>query len=179
MQLFFKRLRKYREVRYFACGEYGDRFNRPHYHAIIYGIRPKEDKELLCKCWKNGLVHTGTVTEDSCNYVAKYMTKKLRGLALAEALKKDPDFKNEFVLMSRRPGIGFPLSDECVQFMKDNGFVYRKGHRSSIPRAYKDKYGIVGKVQDPLSEDFRDECLTQDHINAIVSYSRERLFGKV
>ena len=39
LQKFFKRLRKLiapRKIRYFACGEYGRRTGRPHYHAILY-----------------------------------------------------------------------------------------------------------------------------------------------
>lgn len=42
LQAFIKRLRKRVEpdrIRYFACGEYGDRFKRPHYHAIVFGLR--------------------------------------------------------------------------------------------------------------------------------------------
>lgn len=41
LQLFMKRLRKHfedREIRFFACGEYGDLRHRPHYHLIIFGI---------------------------------------------------------------------------------------------------------------------------------------------
>lgn len=141
LQLFFKRLRKRFALRYFACGEYGDSFGRPHYHAIIYGLSP-DDKSFIEDSWRQGLVHVGTVTDDSCNYVAKYMTKKLRGNSLKEKLKEDPDYSPEFVLMSRRPGIGSELSPEMEQFLKDTGFVYRKGHRSSIPRYYKDKFDI-------------------------------------
>jgi len=40
LQLFWKKLRKAlypKKIRYFACGEYGDTFDRPHYHAIIFG----------------------------------------------------------------------------------------------------------------------------------------------
>ena len=40
LQKFWKRLRKAihpTKIRYFACGEYGDGFDRPHYHAIIFG----------------------------------------------------------------------------------------------------------------------------------------------
>ncbi len=38
LQLFFKRLRKNygKEVRYFACGEYGPKHYRPHYHLLFY-----------------------------------------------------------------------------------------------------------------------------------------------
>lgn len=41
-QAFIKRLRKRVEpdrIRYFASGEYGDNTQRPHYHAIIFGLR--------------------------------------------------------------------------------------------------------------------------------------------
>lgn len=40
-QAFMKRLRKRIEpqkVRYFAAGEYGDQTQRPHYHAIVFGL---------------------------------------------------------------------------------------------------------------------------------------------
>lgn len=44
LTLFFKRLRKtYGEgIRYFACGEYGERFDRPHYHVILFGFIPED-----------------------------------------------------------------------------------------------------------------------------------------
>ena len=40
-QLFMKRLRKQtgQELRYFAAGEYGSKTMRPHYHAIIFGLK--------------------------------------------------------------------------------------------------------------------------------------------
>ena len=40
-QLFMKRLRKYFsniQIRFLACGEYGGKTNRPHYHALLFGI---------------------------------------------------------------------------------------------------------------------------------------------
>ena len=93
LQLFWKRLRKKRKVRYFACGEYGDRFGRPHYHAIIYGVSPDES-QFIQDLWPLGYIKLGTVTEDSCAYVAKYMVKKLRGKSLEAKLSEDPDFQN-------------------------------------------------------------------------------------
>lgn len=158
LQKFWKRLRKERSVRYFACGEYGDRFKRPHYHAIIYGVDPSEI-DLIQKYWDKGYVKLGTVTPDSCSYVAKYMTKKLRGKALDDKLEEDPDYQNEFVLMSRRPGIGSNLSPEMVRFLRDNGFIWRKGHRSGLPRYYKEKYWIPSKKFD------EDRDALEKHLN--------------
>lgn len=158
LQKFWKRLRKERSVRYFACGEYGDRFGRPHYHAIIYGVDPSEI-DLIQKYWDKGYVKLGTVTPDSCSYVAKYMTKKLRGKALDDKLAEDPSYQNEFVLMSRRPGIGSDLSPEMVRFLRDNGFIWRKGHRSGLPRYYKEKYWIPSKKFD------EDRDALEKHLN--------------
>ena len=142
LQLFWKRLRKERCVRYFCCGEHGDRFGRPHYHAIIYGVSPDEI-DLIQKHWPNGYVKLGNVTDDSCAYVAKYMTKKLRGKALKQKLEEEPDYQNEFVLMSRRPGIGAELSPAMVKYLQDNGIYYRKGVMSGLPRYWKEKFDIT------------------------------------
>ena len=98
--------------------------------------------DLVQSCWPNGHVKLGFVTEDSCAYVAKYMTKKLKGKSLEEKLKEDPDFQNEFVLMSRRPGIGSELSPAMIQYLRDNGIYYRKGVMSGLPRYWKEKFDI-------------------------------------
>jgi len=40
-QLFMKRLRKAYpavRIRFFHCGEYGEQYGRPHYHAILFGF---------------------------------------------------------------------------------------------------------------------------------------------
>ena len=65
LQKFIKRLRKHYakrnngiKLRYYACGEYGDRYGRPHYHAIICGLSLRqEDKDLVKLCWPFGLCH--------------------------------------------------------------------------------------------------------------------------
>ena len=44
VQLFIKRLRKaYKKpIKYFLAAEYGDRTKRPHYHAIVFGLKPPD-----------------------------------------------------------------------------------------------------------------------------------------
>ena len=54
-QNFLKRVRIQlgeRKIKYFACGEYGEEKERPHYHAIIFGMSLNEDdKEVIRKAW--------------------------------------------------------------------------------------------------------------------------------
>ena len=117
-QLFIKRLRKQcGSLRYFACGEYGKKSLRPHYHAIIYGFTGTQ--EDIQRCWAQGFIFVGRVTPASCAYVAKYISKRY-----------DPEWRKElesagrtpeFSLMSRKPGLGQPFVEEIVDgLLKSN-----------------------------------------------------------
>ena len=75
-----KRLRKHAKstkIKYYACGEYGSKTERPHYHAIVFNLPRPFDKYIL-KAWKYGHIHVGTVTEQSIFYTTKYALKGLR-----------------------------------------------------------------------------------------------------
>ena len=109
VQLFFKRLRKSsdKKLRYYACGEYGGRFGRPHYHAIVYGLLPDQETRALVKdTWGLGLVHVGSVTYDSCRYVAQYIQKKIVG---RDAAAEYGDREAPFALMSKKIGQKYAL----------------------------------------------------------------------
>lgn len=83
LQKFWKRLRKNlkgRKISYFACGEYGSRYDRPHYHAIIFGLDPfsLKDKDVLKKSWTfcnwEMLSHYfEPVSFQNCRYITKYL----------------------------------------------------------------------------------------------------------
>lgn len=81
---FWKRLRYYVEqkygssarIKYFSCGEYGDKFGRPHYHALIFGLDQSDD-DIIAKAWPFGFIKNGTLTDNSIKYVTGYALKKL------------------------------------------------------------------------------------------------------
>jgi len=112
LSLFFKRLRKKQNVRYYAVGEYGDLLGRPHYHAIIFNLRLDDllpysynngnrlyTSNMLSKLWYNedtkeilGNVYIGHVTFESAAYCARYILKKQLGHnALKLYYDKDTD----------------------------------------------------------------------------------------
>lgn len=107
-QLFFKRLRKRLgsvKIRYAICGEYGDKNQRPHYHAIIFGLDPYafSTRRILEDSWSLGFVHIGRSTAIACmKYVAQYVVKK----RLDRDLYKEQGLVAPFFNMSRRNGIG-------------------------------------------------------------------------
>lgn len=100
-QLFFKRLRKAHNgsaaLKYYLCGEYGGKTNRPHYHAILFNA----DRPLIQDAWNLGSVHYGSVNGASVGYCLKYMSKPGRFPKF-----QGDDRKREFSLMSK--GLGCP-----------------------------------------------------------------------
>lgn len=106
-QKFMKRLRKkYGEgIRFYMCGEYGENFGRPHFHACLFGhnftdlklwketngqklYRSKELEQL----WPFGHSSVGSVTFESAAYVARYIMKKITG----EAAEQHYTFRKSF-----------------------------------------------------------------------------------
>lgn len=164
VQLFLKRFRKHlgqNKIRYFGCGEYGDTFGRPHYHIIVFGVPVDADifrnrhvhyeKGKPCgwhcnlDAWSDpktheyyGKVHIGTVTPESANYVASYVVKKVKG-PHAKEYYASLGIEPEFVLMSRRPGIGSDYVNSHSGYYRTHNFVAMKGIKYPLPRYYKEK----------------------------------------
>lgn len=99
LQLFFKRYRRrLGEVRYFAVGEYGDRFGRGHWHSILFGSSLPVGRAALSEVWPAGFSLVGTCTPASVSYCASYVFKyQVAG-----------DARRTLARMSLRPGLGFP-----------------------------------------------------------------------
>lgn len=158
LQKFFKRLRKSlgcRKIKYYACGEYGSKTNRPHYHAIIFGLSSsKSDKEIIKDCWRfcewynfQDKKAFGTVTYDSCRYVADYIFKKYDNKKCKEVYgDKQPPFK----VCSQGLGLRYALNekDNLIAHM---GFTLH-GSKMALPRYYVKKLGL--KLDDKSNENF-------------------------
>lgn len=138
LQKFFKRLRfdiKPRKVKYYACGEYGDRFKRPHYHAIVFGLSRKE-VDLVNQAWGLGFVKAGTVTYESARYVAGYVQKKLSGTM---AVTEYGDKARPFQVQSQ--GIGKAFCTSYDEYLIDNLGMTVNGVFHSLPRYYRKVLG--------------------------------------
>lgn len=152
IQLFMKRLRKAlfpRKVRFFACGEYGKKLHRPHYHLIIFGWFPSDSwffkkdggvdlfrSPLLEKVWSFGFSSVGRVSLESALYCAKYMNKfayERAGGYFSDMMEFPFRLLPPFVQMSNRPGIGADCAYK-VDLLSDR--IYMNGRSCKIPRYY-------------------------------------------
>lgn len=136
-QLFMKRLRKQnqKKLKYYACGEYGSKFKRPHYHMILFNLTGKIEKKLT-KAWTNGFVDIGNCEPASIRYTTNYITK-----SIWEPENELDDREKEFSLMSKKLGLSY-LTPAMVQHHTSKliGCVTRSGGQlQGLPRYFKNK----------------------------------------
>lgn len=147
-------------IRFYACGEYGDQFARPHYHALIFNFdfydktkwRTTDHghvlyrSKLLEELWPLGTSEVGAVTFDSAAYVARYCVKKVNGDRAAEHYHVvDAEGRShmrvpEFGRMSLKPGIGDPWLKKFGKEVYDFDFVLVNGVKVKPPKFYDRKY---------------------------------------
>lgn len=191
VQKFFKRLRKKfgNGIRFFACGEYGHNFKRPHYHAIIFGLQFTDlmihtvkhgyqyyRSPTLERLWPYGFSLVGNVTFESAAYVARYVFKKQKGDDVDDSLQP-------FVLMSRMPGLGHDWYNKYKSQIYPNDFiVIRDGITCKPPQYYdslleKDNPELYEQVKEARQAKYRrDEDMTDEEYAAAAI--QERLKAK-
>lgn len=167
-QKFMRRCRKHfrcerQRIRFFMCGEYGDDFGRPHFHACLFGaffpdrvLFKRSDSgsnvytsEILSKLWSDpdtgrpiGFASVGDVTFESAAYVARYVVKKVTGNAADEHYKfvtSDGEVcwrVPEFTRMSLKPGIGADWFKKYWPEVYPRDHVIVGGRKLKPPRYY-------------------------------------------
>lgn len=162
VKLFIRRLRKLVKpikIRYFGCGEYGEQFERPHYHICIFN-HEFPDKEVirldskrlldgkrfkkghdhtlysskdLSSIWQKGFATVGELSFESAGYVARYATKKINGPPAGDHYG---DRTPEFAMMSRNPGIGREWIEKYLGDVYPKDFFTMNGRKMRPVRYY-------------------------------------------
>lgn len=164
LQLFHKRLHnnllrsRKKGIRYYACGEYGETTQRPHYHTLIFGYNfpdleyykqspsgePLYTSKKLSALWRYGDHIIGAVTFESAAYVARYVTKKITGEPAENHYQgRTP----EFGVMSRRPGIGLNWFNQYRKQTYDHDSVVLRGKEMPPPKYYDKKLEQLDAAQ--------------------------------
>lgn len=156
-QLFMKRVRfSIGPVRFYMCGEYGPKNQRPHYHACLFGVDFRDripkgkskagsvfyESPTLTKLWGLGIATVQDLTQETASYTARYIMKKLLGQESKRAYDTvDADGvvttrKAEYSAMSLKPGIGARFFEAYKGDIYRGDFVVSGGREYSPPRYY-------------------------------------------
>lgn len=148
-QDFMKRLRKntgVKNIKYYACGEYGTETHRPHYHAIMFNLPLHSNlSSIVADSWGHGHVDHAPGNEATFAYVTKYimkgnLKKEQRILDEETGELMEDDRQREFSLMSKKLGSAF-LKPPMIKHLKENltGTVKIEGRDRALPRYYREK----------------------------------------
>lgn len=192
-QLFMKRLRKVApRVRFYMCGEYGERFLRPHFHSCLFGYTFPDlelfktgnsgcaiySSALLSRLWPHGFASVGELTFESAAYVARYCTKKFTGpgadvhysrvdVSTGEIVQVVPEFGH----MSLKPGIGAVWLDKYKTDVYPHDRVIVNGFEAKPPRFYDKRLLML----DPDTAEFMELVRYRKSLASSVDSSVDRL----
>lgn len=129
--------------KFIACGEYGDKLSRPHYHVIMLGITKSIADEFVPLSWnhiKNGISDVGSLARGGLNYVLKYCTKTSLGKD-AKKLYDDNGVERPFICHSK--SLELDYFERHLQEIEDDNFSLRhKGKLVVLPNYYRKKYDV-------------------------------------
>ena len=161
LQDFFKRFRYHlnglgytdNDFKVVSCAEYGDKFNRPHFHFCLLGINSTLADYVTAESWQHkGLIDSGVLFAGGINYVSKYMTKSPTG-KLADVLYTSKGLEKPFLTHSI--GIGDKwLSEHLLELQENNYCYYNAGQRVPLPPYIRRKldsaklFDVVRQRQD-------------------------------
>lgn len=155
---FFKRLRKAQakgvRIKYYAVGEYGTQFDRPHYHAIIFNA----DENTIQKAWSKqagvgstqrvplGNVKVEPINSNRIGYTVGY--------CISHRWKPNhnrDDRVPQFSVMSQKLGDNY-LTDTMVQWHQEDPanrmYVQDGAYKKSMPRYYKKKLFTPAEIEE-------------------------------
>lgn len=150
-QDFIRSLRKRnkgKKIRYYHCGEYGDKTNRPHYHALLFNYDfadkvlhktsnsgfPIYTSQELSNIWEMGFATIGDLSFETAAYTARYVMKKLTGKE--KKYYEERGIIPEYSTMSRRPGIGAEWFSKWKNDVYPSDFIVVNGKKCKVPKFY-------------------------------------------
>ena len=137
------------KLRYYGCGEYGDKGERAHWHIIMFNIprewikwdpiHEEEYSPKLEQIWGKGIISVSEVNRKRAAYCAGYMMKQVgRWWDDEKEIRVKP-----YQIMSKNPGIGANyINDENRNYhlsTKNNYTRLEGGYKQSLGTYYKKK----------------------------------------
>jgi len=210
VQNWLKRFRKAiapLKIRLVYVGEYGDLTQRPHYHGAIFGypnclrgktrylVGPNRSQKSCCAhcdlimdTWGRGHIMLGSLTAESAQYIAGYVTKKMTAKDDPRLLGRTPEFFQPSLNGAIGSAAMWDVASTLLQFNLDQteadvpvslrhgsrqlplGRTLRKKLRTMIGREENAPQAAIDQYQErmrPLFEAARSDPLNPSVISKI------------
>lgn len=168
LSLFIKRLRRYydyhfeiQDISFYGCGEYGSKYQRPHYHLLLFGCPVPDlelftfkdgfatyNSEIFTKEWGKGFVTLNEFTYETASYVARYCLKKQYGDL--SFFYESNGLVPEFSVMSRSPGIAYEYFRQHKDEIFERGYIPVKKHNGVFHSPIPKYFERLLEKEDPL-----------------------------
>lgn len=199
LQLFMKRIRIQLSragydvnLRYMACGEYGSKFGRPHYHLVLWNFpnlpTAQNTLDIVERAWSIaenafdydticpiGFCYVRQCDYGAVSYICKYMRKK----QTIPSRYTEPTF---FLSSRRNGGIGAQYANEMTAYYRANPeqldiSIYdpysNRTFTAKIPQYFKRKF--FPSLSTLIPKYIRDEYRVYCHHRSIQNYICELL----
>ena len=125
---------------YYLCGEYGDKFNRPHYHAVFFGLDYQLHKSFFENSWKKGSVKVLPCNAKAFRYVSKYITS-------SQGSNDSEYFDYGIIPPFRKMSRGLGLTQFKLHFNElcEYGYFFLDGRKIKPNRYYFNKLITMNK----------------------------------
>lgn len=118
--------------RFFWVGEYGDKTERPHYHACFFGI-PVDQVDQVVRPWEGGYYSVAEMTPQRAAYLAHYTTKKMTKADDPRLGVRHP----EYAQMSRRPALGDVYVAQLGQWLTTRKGAAWLSAAGDVPQSFR------------------------------------------
>lgn len=122
---------------YFAVGEYGDTFQRPHNHLLIFGLDFHDCTYIYRDLWKFGNIKSLPILSGGIRYVVDYLTKSLNS-SVAQQLYDDKYIERPFYITSK--GLGSEFFYMNREEISKTGFIKIGSRTCCVPTYYKNLF---------------------------------------
>lgn len=159
------------QLRYGAAGEYGERTERAHYHAAVFGpeipglefFRKNERGERLytsdwlSDLWGRGFVTVAPLDAGTAAYVAGYCLRDVHAKddGRYDTVTPSGEYVERtlpFFTMSRRPGIGRGFVEKYGSQFGAGDFMISGGQKVKTPKYF---HNVLEELNPPLAADLK------------------------
>lgn len=132
------------DYKYVISYEYGDKFNRPHFHCLFFGLDFAYCERLFWRAWNGlGAIQVGAIKNGGIAYCCKYISEQSYGL--------DDFYKYAYHHLERPSSshslhFGEGLYKSQLGFIKETGCYKWHNKTRPVPTYYKNKYNVISDL---------------------------------